>query len=799
MKKVISVALATTLLLLVSCSRPVAVADFEIVPKPQQVLVSEGEAFLLNSQVGLAYVLPAQGVTEGTGSTANLEGEMKHIAEMFSQSLKEMTGIKLLSEVSVITSGSEIQGDSSEKGAKRLISFELGLNNENSEAYNIAINEDAIRVKAVTCAGLFRATQTLIKMVTPGRYSAVEMPAGEINDWPRFGYRGFMLDVCRHFSDVDMVKRVIDMLALHQQNYFHWHLSEDQGWRIEIKSHPELTEVGAWRVGTMIGKYHGQADYQIDSVRHGGYFTQEQVKEIIDYAAERYITVVPEIDLPGHTCAVLASNPSLGCEDREYKVAERWGVIPDVICAGNPESLLFFYDVMDEICELFPSPYIHLGGDECPKDRWKECPKCQKKIAELGLTDGEKYSKEDYLQSWFMSQVAKYVQSKGKRVIGWDEILEGAPMEGSVIMSWRGIEGGIAAARLGHDAIMSPVTCLYFDKRQTLEYTEEEALLGGYTTVQSVYDYEPLPAELTPEQQKHIIGVQANLWTEYTPTEHIRQYLTLPRLAALAEVQWTMPELKDYNDFLNRLPRMLDIYSLKGWTYAPHVTNVSAEYSVNTEAGCLDIKLIALGGSDIYYTLDGSDPLKSGILYEGPFQITESAVLKVVARRGDKVSEVKQLLDLNANKATFKPVKINTPLHGLNVNLQHEILTDGLVGSLSFEDCKWMGCLGTFECVIDLQEQTPITRLTWTSLNSTNVDIYAPTEVEVAVSTDNQDYKLVAQMDLEIENPEQQSIVSDSLELGNIDARYVKLTFRSWADSSKASPKWVFLGELGLN
>lgn len=755
--------------LLVSCSGK-QVANYEIIPQVQEKEMIGDDVFILDSSVKLVCC------TESSGN----------MLAMFSRELDELTGLHL-----------EVR-DISECSASGNISFSLGLEHENEEAYRITVTSGGISVQAVTEEGLYRATRTLLKSAGPVKTSSIVFPEVEITDWPRFGYRGLMLDVSRHFSDIDMVKRTIDMLALHQLNVFHWHLTDDQGWRIEIKSHPELTRIGAWRDGTVVGRYLGTPEYETDGIRHGGYYTQEQIREVIRYAAERHIEVIPEIDLPGHTSAVLAAYPSLGCLDKPYKVADRWGVIRDVICAGNPESLQLFIDVMDEVCELFPAPYIHLGGDECVKDRWRECPECQKKIRELGLKDGEKFSKEDYLQSWFMGKVASHIQAKGKNVIGWDEILEGAPMEGSVIMSWRGIEGGIAAARMGHDAIMTPVSYLYLDQSQTLDSQHEEIPVGGYTDVRKVYSYEPLPADLTPEQQKHIIGAQANVWCEYMPEERIRQYQILPRLSALSEVQWTRPEKKDYSSFLDRLARMMKYYDHYGWNYARHIFDVACEYEVNTDSSCLMVRLSTLGNDPIYYTLDGSEPDGNGILYEGPFDISAPAVLKAAVCRDGKFSETAKIFTLSCSKATFRPVHISSELNVMQKHLPHEVLTDGITGSLRCDDCRWMSCMGEMELVLDLGKVEDFSEVSWTALNSQDENIIIPYEMSVSVSADGKNYTPVKTISKETALEVKSSVEPFTTELGEVSGRYVKVDFRSHAANDPDRPAWVFISEIGL-
>lgn len=756
-------------LLAVACNKRV-VADYNVIPQVQNLSVKDGDVYVFDSSRKLVY--------DNQDSRRSLE--------LFAQDLEELVGIR----PSVAAGTSE--------DAKDNVYFTLGLQDGRKEAYSINVSSDGILVRAVSPEGIYRATRTLLKSVGTEKTSSVEFPSAEVSDWPRFGYRGLMLDVSRHFSDVEMVKRTIDMLALHQLNIFHWHLTDDQGWRIEIKSHPELTEVGAWRDDTVVGRYLGGTDYPTDGKRHGGFYTQEQIREIVAYAKERYIEIIPEIDLPGHTSAVLAAYPQLGCEDKEYKVANRWGVIRDVLCAGNPASLDMFKDIMGEVCELFPGKYIHLGGDECVKDRWKACPKCQKKIRELGLKDGSRYSKEDYLQSWFMGEVASYVQSKGKRVIGWDEILEGVPMDDSVIMSWRGTEGGITAARMGHDVVMTPTSDMYFDQSQTLASQLEEIPVGGFINVMKVYSYEPLPASLTPEQQKHILGCQANVWCEYMPEERIRQYQILPRLAALSEVQWTMPERKNYKDFLKRLPKMLSIYDHYGYNYAKHIFDVACSYSVNVEKGSLEVSLSTLGNDPIYYTLDGTSPqTKKAMLYDDtPIVISSPSELKVSVLRNGKFTKEETLFNLDCNKATFKKVNISTTLNIMQAHLPHEILTDGIVGSLRCDDYRWMSCTGRMSLILDLGKSESFSRIGWVALNSQSENILVPQNVKIQISEDGKQYCTILDIEKNHEIKAEQSVERISEEVGAQTARYIKMDFDSYKYPDKTSPSWVFLSEL---
>jgi alpha-L-fucosidase len=438
-----------------------------------------------------------------------------------------------------------------------------------TERYHLDVTPDAVRVNAETPEGVFYGIQTLIQLLpvepfmapAAGRARPSVRPASAgfgirsvtIDDQPRFAYRGMHLDVGRHFFPVSFVKKYIDFIALHKMNYFHWHLTEDQGWRIEIKRYPNLTEVGGWRSGTIIGHHPGIGN---DSTVHGGFYTQDEIRDVIKYAADRYITIIPEIELPGHASAALASYPWLGCTGGPYQVKQAWGVFKDVYCAGNDSVFQFLENVLDEVIALFPSTYIHIGGDECPKDSWKTCPKCQRRIHQLGLKD------ENELQSYFVSRVEKYINSKGRQIIGWDEILEGGLAPNATVMSWRGEKGGIEAARQKHEVIMTPGSAVYFDHSQV--QVDDSLTIGGYLPLEKVYQYEPVPSELNAEESLLVRGAQANVWTEYMSNPRKVEYMIFPRMTALSEVLWTPKEGRDYSDFQRRLQTQYKRYALWG-------------------------------------------------------------------------------------------------------------------------------------------------------------------------------------------------------------------------------------------
>ena len=443
---------------------------------------------------------------------------------------------------------------------------------ENKEHYTFTSTSKGVDITGDSYDGTFRGTQTLIQLLPPAKATSLSIPQVSIDDQPRLGYRGLMLDVGRHFFGVDYVKRFIDYIALHKMNTFHWHLTEDQGWRIEITKYPKLTEVGAYRDGTIIGHHPGTGN---DNIRYGGFYTQEEIKDVLEYAKKRHITVVPEIEMPGHAGAALASYSYLGCTGGPYEVSQTWGVHKDVYCAGNDSVFTFLEGVLDEVMELFPSEYIHIGGDECPKDAWKVCPKCQKRIKELGLKD------EHELQSYFIQRIEKYVNSKGKKIIGWDEILEGGLAPNATVMSWRGEKGGIEAAKQDHDVIMTPTTYVYFDYAQ--QKNEDSLVIGGYLPIEKVYGYEPVPQVLNDAQKKRILGGQANVWTEYMSNPRKVEYMIFPRVAALSEVLWSPAKSRNWDDFKKRLPLQLKRYDLWGTNYSRAYQTEKAQLGTATK------------------------------------------------------------------------------------------------------------------------------------------------------------------------------------------------------------------------
>ena len=536
-----SIALAMTIgLLFAQCTpAPTAQANYEVIPLPQSITLSNSDnQFVLHSGTLISY-------TSGNE-------DMARNAQFLQTYLADQLGYTLRIEPGIASEG-----------------IVLKLNEgQASEGYTITVDADRVLVEATSPAGIFYGIQTIRKAVPVEMGAVVGFPAGVITDAPRFAYRGAHLDVCRHFFSVDSVKTYIDMLVLHNMNKFHWHLTEDQGWRMEIKQFPKLTEIGSVRNGTMIRKDWNSND----SIQYGGFYTQDECREIVKYAADRYITVIPEIDMPGHMVAAVTAYPELGCTGGPYEVRTIWGVSEELLCAGNEKVYDFVDKVLDEVMDVFPSKDIHIGGDECPKTEWEKCPKCQSKIKALGLKKDDRFTAEQKLQAYFTKHVDEYLTKHGRNAIGWDEILEGGVSENATVMSWRGESGGIEAARLKHRVIMTPNTYCYFDYYQSKDRDNEPFAIGGFLPIKHVYDYEPLPANLTPEEQSYIWGVQCNVWTEYISTFSQVQYMMLPRGAALSEVQWSLPEAKDYEKFRNeRLPRLIKIYELYGYNYSRRI------------------------------------------------------------------------------------------------------------------------------------------------------------------------------------------------------------------------------------
>ena len=511
------------------------VADYNVIPLPQEVTLTQKGAFVLTGATPIVY-------PEG-------DEQLKNDAQFLSDYIADVTALRLT------TTSAKV---------KNAITLRLNKKVQSKEGYVITVDKKGVVIEGATAAGVFYGVQTLRKSIPVDKsLTEVTLPAVMLKDAPRFGYRGVMLDCARHYFPVKFVKQFIDLIAMHNMNVFHWHLTDDQGWRIEVKKYPDLAKIGSVREKTVLG--HNSDVF--DDTPYGGYYTQEEAREIVKYAADRFITVIPEIDMPGHMIAALAAYPYMGCTGGPYKVSPIWGIMPDVLCLGNEKTYQFCEDVLSEMMDIFPSEYIHLGGDETPNVRWKECPKCKALMAKENLTPGK-------LQGYFTNRIEKFVNSKGRRIIGWDEILDGDINQSATIMSWRGTAPGARGAKMGHDVIMSPSSHVYFDYYQTRQgesQWEEPLLIGGNLPIERTYSLEPVPEGADAETASHIIGVQGNLWTEYIAGPSLAEYQVLPRMGALSEVQWRPQGQKDFENYKMRQTKMLKLYDAYGLVYAKHM------------------------------------------------------------------------------------------------------------------------------------------------------------------------------------------------------------------------------------
>ena len=731
-------------------------SDYEIIPKPLDVNCKGDASFLLKDGVYVIYPENNQ--------------KMQDNAEFLVDYVEKQTGVKLTSHAGMPVDGA--------------ICLTLDLSDDNAEAYKLIVNDKRVCISGASEAGVFYGIQTLRKSLPVAQDINVNLSAVEIYDKPRFAYRGAMLDVARHFYTVDEVKTFIDMLALHNINRFHWHLTDDQGWRIEIKKYPKLMSVASERKETVVGRWYSGI---YDGKPYGGYYTQDELRDVIDYAAKRHITIIPEVDLPGHMQAALTAYPELGCTGGPYEVRTIWGVSQDVLCVGNDFTLQFVKDVLSEVADIFPSEYIHIGGDECPKVRWEKCPKCQERIKSLGLKSDAKHTKEQRLQSYMIQEAAKYLKEKGKRIIGWTEILEGGLVPDATLMSWIGESGGIEAAHQHHDVIMTPNTYLYFDYYQSKKVEDEPLAIGGYLPIEKTYNYEPMPKELTKEEQQYIKGVQANLWTEYIPVFSQVQYMVLPRLGAVAEVQWTDPSKKDYKGFLRRVPHLVAVYDCYGWNYATRVYDVNVDMKADTVNHVLNVQLSTMADDPIYYTLDGQDPTEKSLKYTKPFTIDQSVVLKTMAVHPDRTSKI-SVDTIRFNKATLKPVVLLQPNESRFSPDGPVVLVDGRNGNHSFDTGAWLAVAGNdLEAVINMQAET--------ILSSASVHVYVRKDAwlfdargfSVSVSSDNKNYKEVASQEYkQMQESDSDGIIEHELSFDPCKATYVKIK----VISEKSMPDW---------
>lgn len=677
------------------------------------------------------------------------------------------------------------------------------------EGYLLAITPDRVTVTANDYNGAFYALQTMLQLLPAEVYGAAsgqkcaqvyELPAVTIEDYPRFGWRGMHLDVSRHFHPVEFVKRYIDLLAMHKFNRFHWHLTDDQGWRLEIKKYPLLTEKSAWRVDREADGWNtNRAPEPGEKATYGGFYTQDEVRDVVAYAAARGVAVVPEIEMPGHSTAVFAAYPSLSCLGKEQFVTPG-GYYPEdmatCFCAGNDSSFVFLEGVIDEVVELFPdAPYIHVGGDEVNMKFWRNCPKCRKRMKELGLKDTHE------LQSYFMERMERYINSKGKRIIGWDEILEGGLAPDATVMSWRGVAGGIKAAKMGHDVVMTPDSHLYFDFYQNNPEVEPRAA-GGLSTTKHVYGYEPVPEALTPEEAKHILGAQANVWCEHIADGKHVEYMVLPRMAALAEVVWSPKEARNYEDFAGRLETQFERYGAMGAKYHPGADQIEFTVTYDSVNRAFSVALATefLGG-EMHYTTDGSEPTMQSPVYGEPIRIdTATTVRVIVGKDGKQISKSVSERLIGMHKGIGKAVRYNSlpsPAYAGSPNT----LVDGLTGSVSIKDGYYQGFnIEDFNVVVDLGEKTKFTEVTGSFLQTAGSWVYLPVEMVVSVSDDGENFREAGKAVQQVDPHKSPEIRYAFTVRGNFDARYVRVVGVNGVTPSglqgAGHKNWIFADEI---
>jgi hexosaminidase len=685
----------------------------------------------------------------------------------------------------------------------KAIEFRLGKTPEiGDEGYLLQVTPTAVKITANKKAGIIYAFQTILQTLPAIRTNAqLSIPAMQVKDYPRFQWRGMHLDVSRHFFSPELVKEYINLMATYKMNTFHWHLSDDQGWRIEIKKYPELTSVAAWRVD-QTDKVWGDRPQakEGEPATYGGYYTQEQVKDIIRYAAERNITIVPELDVPGHSAAAIAAYPYLSCTQQRQlpMTGGNYTGVSSNLCPGNDSVFTFLQNVYGEVINLFPSKYIHIGGDEVDKTAWKLCPKCQARMKGLNLKN------EEELQSYFIRRMEKFIVGKKRKMIGWDEILEGGLAPEATVMSWRGEAGGIAAAKMNHNVVMTPGNPVYFDHYQADPATEPLAI-GGFNTLKKVYDYEPIPSELTQHQANFVLGAQANLWAEYITTPAHVEYMVLPRMLALAEVVWSPKEGRDWESFNERLQAQFKVFDQKGLAYSKGNFKVSIKPSSSNNQLFVTLSTEAYKGK-VYYSLNGEQPGLQSAVYDRPVKIDSSLVLKAVTVVDGKViSVVPAQQSFVMHKAIGKNVVYTNPVSRYYMADGPNSLTDGVRGT-SEVGKFWHGFAGRdLVATIDLGKTSSIHTISIGCLQHFRDWIMMPQEVSFEVSDDGEHFTEVAKVLNDVSLQNQSSVIRDfTANFPEQKARYVRVTAKKLdalpkGHPGEGQPAWIFSDEIIVN
>lgn len=723
-------------------------SPFNIIPAPNNEVISEGYFSLGNKTKIISQPISSD------------------LGQYLIEKVKKLTGIVLTSDKKLNTK-------------KNFIKFVLNssANEAETEDYQLQIYKDSLLIKSVSRKGIFYGIQSLLQLLPAVENKRlkklkIKIQCCEIIDKPRFKWRGLNLDCGRHFLSKDFIKRYIDLLAFYKMNTLHWHLSEDQGWRIEIKKYPLLHEIGAWRKNDNGDVY-------------GGFYSQDDIKEIVSYAQSRFINIVPEIEMPGHCLASLSAYPENSCTGGPFEVSTQWGVFKDVYCAGRDSTFLFLEDILDEVVSLFPGKYFHIGGDEVPKDRWKECTKCQKRISDESLKD------ENELQSYFIKRIEKFLMSKGKRIVGWDEIIEGGLSNNAVVQSWRGFEGAIYAAKNGNFTIVSPASFTYFDK--SIESLD----------LKKVYSFEPVPNELEKSLQKFILGSEANMWTEYAPQDKIDSKL-FPRIIALAEVLWTEAKLRDYSDFYQRLQvhyewlKQFNVdYGLEQKAFTPSIIfdKEKKEFLLQFIYGQQDLKL--------YYTLNGTEPGVESYRYLAPILIDTTRTIKVVAVHKEKITGNLRSISFAIHKGIGSKIQIENPYSDKYIAGGLQSITNGLRGSEDFRDGQWQGYEEVdFEAQVELPEITEVSKIKIGFLQNITSWIYLPAQVEIYFSDNGEEYILLDEINNDIPPNTSSVVIKDfSSTFEKRFVRFIKVRAKNigrcpeWHQGA-GGKAWLFIDEI---
>ena len=689
--------LVASFMLLMTVHHSIAQSRINIIPKPAMVQELEGQFALNNNKI---YV----------------SAQFREVAVLLSDLMRwKQNRIFLLTKGVVPSAGS-------------IIIEKTKGNQPDSASYTLDIKTKSVRISSAGYAGAINAMQSLAQIILT-QDNKNQIPCARIQDQPRFGYRGLMIDVSRHFFPPSFIKKMIDLIGLYKINTLHMHLTDAAGWRIEVKKYPALTAQAAWRTSYGWKKWwNSDRDYvnEGEANAYGGYYTQLEAKELVTYAQKRGITIIPEIEMPGHSEEVIAAYPHLGCVGAKKGQGE--------FCLGNDSTFTFMQDVITEMMDIFPSTYIHIGGDEAGKSNWKSCSKCQQRIKDNNLKD------EFELQSYAIRRMEKFISSKGRQLLGWDEILEGGLAPGARVMSWRGEKGGIEAARMGHDVIMTPGGTCYFDKYQQDPSTEPEAI-GGFLPLQKVYEYEPMPKELEADKQKHLLGAQANLWTEYVPTMEHAEYMIFPRIIALSEAVWSERKNMEWTDFQYRLSQHYKLLQRLNVNYCRPSDRLEIRPLIDAPAGTTSITLSSEQYKpEIRYTTDGSMPNSNSTLYAGPFSINGSALVKTAIFRKGRMSQAPDTIDINLHKAIGKTITYNKKYSSSYVAQKEATLINGYRGSLTYQDGQWQGFLNDLDVTIDLGKEENLSKLRSTFMQVTGPGVYMPHFVEVSLSKDGSQF-----------------------------------------------------------